>query len=74
MDANTFKEEIVGKYFNEKFISIKIDMEKGEGIDLMKKYEVKAFPTLFVLDAKGNVVKRMMGAMDSKKLLEQVKI
>lgn len=74
LDANTFKDEVVGKYFNEKFISIKIDMEKGEGKELMKKYEVTAFPTLFLLDAKGNVVKRMMGAMESKKLLDEVKI
>ena len=73
LDANTFKEKAVGDYFNEKFVSIKIDMEKGEGIELMKKYEVTAFPTLFVLDQKGNVVKKMMGAMDGARLLNQVK-
>lgn len=74
LDANTFKDKTVGDYFNEKFISIKIDMEKGEGKDLMKRYQVTAFPTLLLLDPQGNEVKRMMGAMDSAKLLNQVKI
>ncbi|MCA5005877.1 thioredoxin family protein [Sphingobacterium bovistauri] len=73
LDANTFKEKAVGDYFNKNFVSIKIDMEKGEGIELMKKYEVTAFPTLFLLDPKGNVVKKMMGAMDGTRLLNQVK-
>ncbi len=74
LDANTFKEKAVGDYFNKNFVSIKIDMEKGEGIELMKKYQVTAFPTLFLLDAKGNVVKKMMGAMDGARLLNQIKI
>src|SRR5690554_7882772 len=34
MDRTTFKSEKVGALFNENFINIKIDMEKGEGVDL----------------------------------------
>ncbi len=39
----------VGTYYNEHFISLKIDAENGEGIDLAKKYEVHSYPTyLFI--------------------------
>ena len=50
MDANIFPNEKVGAYFNEKFVSIKLDAEKGEGITLAKKYEVKGYPTLLFLN------------------------
>jgi thiol-disulfide isomerase/thioredoxin len=73
LDANTFKEKIVGDYINKHFISVKIDMERGEGVQLSKKYSIQAFPTMLVLDNKGEVVKRVVGAMDGKKLLTAIK-
>ena len=51
MDANIFPNEEVGEYFNDRFVSIKIDAEKGEGIDLVKKYNVKGYPTSLGLNA-----------------------
>ena len=72
LDNNTFRDKKVGDYFNANFINVKMDMEKGEGIQLGEKYGVKAFPTLLVLDAKGNVVNKIIGAVDSKEILEKV--
>lgn len=73
LDANTFVDKSVGSYFNDNYISIKIDMEKGEGIELRKKLEVNAFPTLFLLDSQGNIVHKMVGALNAEKLLNEVK-
>lgn len=55
----TLKE--AGDYFNKNFVSIKIDMEKGEGIELAKKYAIKAYPTFLVLDAEGTELNRVVG-------------
>ncbi len=62
----------VGKVFNDRFVSIKIDMERGEGVELAKKFGVKAFPTMLVIDADGNEVKRMLGLLPPQKLIDEV--
>ncbi|QVY64999.1 thioredoxin family protein [Polaribacter sp. Q13] len=59
MNKNVFPLKEVGKYMNEHFVSIKVNAEKGEGVELAKKYKVSAFPTLFVLDENGNQKKRV---------------
>ncbi len=39
-----------------------MDMEKGEGIELAKKFKIRAFPTLLFLDGDGNIVHKKLGA------------
>ncbi len=72
MESNTFRDAQVGKKFNENFISIKIDMEKGKGPEIARKYRVNAYPTMFLLNAKGEVQKRILGAKKEKDLLAEV--
>lgn len=72
MDRTTFKSEQVGALFNKNFINIKIDMEKGEGPALAKKYQVTAYPTFFVLNPDGKMVKRIIGYMGESQLIAQV--
>jgi thiol:disulfide interchange protein len=47
---------IVGQNMNAAFVNLKYDAEQGEGKTVAKKYNVKAYPALFVLDAAGNIV------------------
>lgn len=72
MDANTFREKEVGDAFNSEFINLKIDMEKGEGPELARKYNVRAYPTLLLIDGDGKVVKRIVGMQKKDQLLNQV--
>lgn len=69
-----FKDSTFAAYFNSRFVNLKMDMEKGEGIDLKKKYEVKAFPTLLFINAEGQVVHRLVGASEAKVLLKNVQL
>lgn len=69
-----FPQKEVGDYFNSHFVSVKMDMEKGEGIELLKKYGVKAFPTLLFMDAKGEVLHTMVGGSDAEGLIAEAKI
>lgn len=73
MDRTTFKSEEVGKVFNKNFINIKIDMEKGEGPDIARKYQVRAYPTMMLINADGKVEKRILGAVRDTQLLAEVK-
>lgn len=62
MSKNVFTADNVGSYYNENFINVKIDMEKGEGIDLAKKYEVNAYPTLLYIDGNGDLKHMSIGS------------
>lgn len=62
----------IGDFFNAHFVNIQMDMEKGEGKELAKRYDVKAYPTLLIVDADGNLVHRVTGVRPPQQLLEQM--
>jgi thioredoxin 1 len=66
----TFTDEIVADYFNENFINLSLDGEKPEGIAFASKYPVRAYPSLFFMDANGMILNKSMGYMTSKQLME----
>jgi|GEM_PF-593394 len=69
MDRDIFTNDDVADFFNAKFIALKIDAEKGEGIDLAKSYTVSSYPTLIVLDSEGEVFHRSVGGRSSEELI-----
>lgn len=71
LSKDVFPQEIVGNFFNPKFVSLKVDMEKGEGVELKKKFEVRAFPTLLFINADGEVVNRIVGACPAEELIKR---
>lgn len=56
MTANTFPDPEVGKFFNDNFINVKLDMEKGEGLTFAQKYGVRAYPTLMFINPENQQV------------------
>jgi len=69
MARDVFPQATVGSYFNDNFVSVKMDMEKGQGIDFRKKYPVRAFPTLFFISPSGKVVLKETGARKANDLI-----
>lgn len=61
MSKNVFTTQQVGDFYNAKFINAKIDMEKGEGIDIAKKYNIKAFPTYIWVNGDGELIHTGVG-------------
>jgi len=61
MARDVFPQKKVGDFMNEKFVSIKIDAEKGEGIEIAKTYKVNAYPTFLLLNPDKSEVARMVG-------------
>jgi thioredoxin-related protein len=62
MARDVFPDEQVGDFYNQNFVSIKMDMERGEGLTFRRTYPVSAFPTLFYIDEAGEVVQKVKGA------------
>lgn len=69
MDKNVFVDPSVAEFYNDKFINVKIDMEKGEGIELRKKYNVGSFPTFLFVNDKGEVIHRTGSKMSIEEFL-----
>ncbi|MBJ6367282.1 thioredoxin family protein [Snuella sedimenti] len=62
MDRDVFTNKEVADFFNESFINVKMDMEKGEGNQLKLDWEIKAFPTLLYFNTDGEIQHRVVGA------------
>ena len=70
LSRETFPDKEVGEFFNANFVSLKVDGEKGEGPEMMYRFSLDAYPSLLILDADGNLVKKRAGAMDASSLLQ----
>lgn len=62
MATKEFVKKEAGDYFNAQYVSTKIDMEKGEGPELARRYGVSAYPTFLILSPEGKEVGRVVGA------------
>jgi thiol-disulfide isomerase/thioredoxin len=70
MAKTVFPKPDVANFYNTNFINAKIDMEKGEGIEIANKYSVQAYPSLLYIDGNGEMVHRSVGARDEKEFIE----
>ncbi|HEX3024883.1 MAG TPA: thioredoxin family protein [Chitinophagaceae bacterium] len=70
LKRNAFSDKQVGSYFNEHFINIDIDGEKGEGAAIAQQYNVQGYPTLFVIDKDGKVILYSSGYMGTHDLMK----
>lgn len=70
MKYKVFPSSEAGEYFNQNFINVKMDMEKGEGPELAVKYGVNGYPSLYFIDYTGKVKKYSVGYHNVKQLIE----
>lgn len=73
MDANVFTNDSVADYFNDNFINVKLDMEKGEGEVFAGRYQVRSYPTYIFLDAsksRKSLAHRTVGTSNVQQFLQ----
>jgi thioredoxin-related protein len=70
LDARTYSNANVAGYVNEHLVAIKIDAEKGEGIDIAKKYGVAAYPTILFIRSNGEEIDRILGYVQAEPFLK----
>ena len=66
---NIFTQDSVADFYNANFICFQIDMEKGEGPELARKYGVAAFPTLLYVDKDGMLKHCVVGYLQTHELI-----
>ena len=68
LKARTFTDPGIAAYFNEHFINVTMDMEKGEGLKFADDYVVDSYPTLLFIDSSGKLIKKAEGFLDPAQL------
>ncbi len=71
MAKTVFTQEEVGEFFNANFVSLKIDMEKGEGPEFATKYGVQVYPTFLFIDSTGKLIQSSKGGMVTNKFIAE---
>ncbi|CAN5388686.1 hypothetical protein BH10BAC5_BH10BAC5_10850 [soil metagenome] len=61
LDMKVYTDPTTADYANKNQVNWKTDAEKGEGIDLAKKFNIKAFPTIVFINGDGEEVDRFVG-------------
>lgn len=70
LKKNTFADPKVGTFFNSNFINLSLDGEQAEGLALMKKYGLRGFPSLLIIDENGNVIAETGGYQSPDKIIK----
>ncbi|MDH5828103.1 thioredoxin family protein [Sphingobacterium faecium] len=85
MSAAVFSQNKVGDFFNPKFVSTKIQMDKtdqdseevkswyAEAERFGQDYKIAAYPTFLVFNPKGELVHRMVGGGEADEFIERTK-
>lgn len=73
MEASVFKTDSVAAFFNSKLVNLQIDMEKGEGPQVLKTYNVGAFPTYLLIDGDGTVLYKFVGGMPANEFMAHIR-
>src|ERR1700722_15045141 len=81
MDREVYRKDSVGKFMNDQFVSIKLQMDStahdieeirnwyGIARDFERKYSVTSFPTFLFFDPHGIAVHKVIGAVNADKFI-----
>ena len=69
LQRTTFKDKDVAAFFNQNFINLSLDIEKGEGVSFATSLNVHAIPTLLILSPNGSPVLKSVGYLDPEQLV-----
>jgi len=73
MDQQTFSQPEVANYLNQKYVSVRVDIDGPNGIQFKNKYGIRFLPTMLVLNSYGTVIKKYEESLAPSKLLKVLK-
>lgn len=71
MAKEIFTQAEAGAFYNARFINYKVDAEKGEGIEVARRFNVSAYPTCLFISPSGRLISHFLGAQSVEKLLQE---
>jgi len=69
LKSRTFSNKEVGDFYNQHFINVSLDGEKGQGPLLSNEFNLRSYPSLFYIDENGKLVQLISGYQDSNDLI-----
>jgi thioredoxin 1 len=72
LDKKTYVDPEVTAFSN-KFVNMKVDCEKGEGVELAKRFRIMNYPTIVFLKSDGTEIDRHIGYLGPKDFLRLMK-
>jgi thioredoxin-related protein len=73
LDKKVYTVADVADFANSNQINWKIDAEKGEGVEIAKKYGVSGYPSVVFVNGDGEEIDRIVGYIPAKDFLETMK-
>ncbi len=73
MKKNVFTDTVVAAFFNDNFVNVAADMEKGEGVMIADKFGIDSYPTLIIVNGDGMQLARESGYQDPEELIDLAK-
>lgn len=70
MKRYTFTDKAVAAYYNENFINIEVDAEKGDGLAIAQKYQVNSYPTIIYFDKNEKLILFAEGYMQADEFIK----
>lgn len=67
LDENTYPDHGIQQRFAQKYVTVKVNVDKNP--DLASKYKIYGLPTLVIMDANGNEIKRVEGYQTPSELI-----
>ncbi|MDZ4835200.1 MAG: thioredoxin family protein [Candidatus Melainabacteria bacterium] len=61
LDSDVYAQPAVAKFLNKSFVCLKVDAEKGDGINVKSKYGVDGYPCTLILEPGGKEKGRIEG-------------
>lgn len=74
MASTTMTDGLVVETVNAHYISLNMDMEKGEGPALKERYAISGYPTMLVLNTDGTVKKTIRGYVGAGDLVKELSL
>ncbi|PHR35220.1 MAG: hypothetical protein COA38_02705 [Fluviicola sp.] len=68
LTKNVFVDEGLGAFMNEHFVSLKLDGEKDDGLQLMNDFNLDSYPTMLFLNPDMDLLKKIVGAVGADEI------
>lgn len=72
LDRKVYTNFEVAEFANNNFINLKIDAEKGAGIELAKSYKIVGYPTILFVNNKKEEIDRIYGYLPAGEFLSRI--
>ena len=72
MAKDVFPQKAAGDFFNPRFVCVKFDVQKGEGVEVGKKLGTRAYPSFFIIRPDGKVQHAIVGGCELDVLIKRV--